>query len=169
MTIAEMLAEFHRVFVPAEPDPRLIRATLIAEEYGELQEALASGNRLAIAQEAADLVYVAYGTALVWEIDLDKERTQCQVLTTPLERAHRYVQFALQDGLIALLKSGLGHLVEAAYVTARRYGIDLDRAVAEVHRANMSKLGPDGQPVLRADGKVLKGSDYRKPNMNVAL
>ena len=35
----------------------------------------------------------------------------------------------------------------------------------EVHRSNMSKLGIDGKPVLRADGKVLKGPDYFKPDI----
>lgn len=36
---------------------------------------------------------------------------------------------------------------------------------AEVMRANMSKLGPDGKPVLRADGKVMKGPNYRPPDV----
>jgi len=36
---------------------------------------------------------------------------------------------------------------------------------AEIHRANMSKLGDDGKPVLRADGKVMKGPNYRPPDV----
>jgi predicted HAD superfamily Cof-like phosphohydrolase len=48
-------------------------------------------------------------------------------------------------------------------------GIDLDRAVAEVHRANLSKLDADGQPIYRSDGKVLKGSNYRKPDCSSAV
>ncbi len=35
----------------------------------------------------------------------------------------------------------------------------------EVHRSNMSKVGPDGQPVLRADGKVLKPAHYSPPDL----
>jgi len=38
-------------------------------------------------------------------------------------------------------------------------------AMAEVHASNMSKLGPDGRPVLRGDGKVLKGPDFRPPDL----
>ncbi|MEL7129776.1 MAG: nucleoside triphosphate pyrophosphohydrolase family protein [Pseudomonadota bacterium] len=38
-------------------------------------------------------------------------------------------------------------------------------AFAEVHRSNMSKLGEDGQPVLRDDGKVLKGPNFSPPNL----
>lgn len=40
-----------------------------------------------------------------------------------------------------------------------------DEAFAEVHRSNMSKLGPDGKPIYREDGKVLKGPNYRPPNL----
>ena len=35
----------------------------------------------------------------------------------------------------------------------------------EIHRSNMSKLGEDGKPIYREDGKVLKGPDYFKPNL----
>lgn len=44
---------------------------------------------------------------------------------------------------------------------AWEHGIDLEAVIAEKMRANMSKLGPDGKPVLRADGKVLKGENYQ--------
>lgn len=40
---------------------------------------------------------------------------------------------------------------------------------AEVHRANMSKLGDDGEPVLREDGKVMKGPNYRPPDVSGVL
>lgn len=39
------------------------------------------------------------------------------------------------------------------------------RAMAEVHRSNMSKLGVNGKPILREDGKVLKGPDFTPPNL----
>lgn len=38
-------------------------------------------------------------------------------------------------------------------------------AMAEVHASNMSKLGADGRPVLREDGKVLKGPNFRQPDL----
>lgn len=40
-----------------------------------------------------------------------------------------------------------------------------DAAFAEVHRSNMSKLGEDGNPIYREDGKVLKGPRYSPPNL----
>lgn len=44
-----------------------------------------------------------------------------------------------------------------------------DRAMAEVHASNMSKLGADGRPVLREDGKVLKGPFFRRPDLTRIL
>lgn len=66
---AEMLAQFHAA-IP-DYDHAEVRARLHYEEAGELELALESGDRLAIARELADVVYVAYGTALVFGIDLD--------------------------------------------------------------------------------------------------
>ena len=49
------------------------------------------------------------------------------------------------------------------------YGIPFDAVWAEVHRSNMAKLGPDGQPVRRADGKVLKPPGWRKPDIAAVI
>ena len=46
------------------------------------------------------------------------------------------------------------------------FGWDLNEAVRRVHASNMSKLGPDGKPVLRDDGKVLKGDQYEEPDLS---
>ena len=39
----------------------------------------------------------------------------------------------------------------------------LPAVAAEIHRSNMTKLGPDGKPIYREDGKILKGEDYEQP------
>ena len=41
----------------------------------------------------------------------------------------------------------------------------LDEALDRVHLSNMSKLGDDGKPIYREDGKVLKGPDYKPPSL----
>lgn len=63
----------------------------------------------------------------------------------------------------------LADLVYVSYGTALSLGIDLDKAIALVHESNMSKLGPNGKPVLRKDGKVLKGPNYFEPDMRPAV
>ena len=67
--------------------------------------------------------------------------------------------------LQALAKE-LADLVYVCFGTAVLAGIDLDRVLAEVHRSNMSKVGPDGRIEKRADGKVLKGPNYAPPNLS---
>lgn len=60
----------------------------------------------------------------------------------------------------------LADLVYVAYQYAENLGWDLDEALNRVHRSNMSKLGEDGEPVYREDGKVLKGPNYEPPNLS---
>ncbi|MER5205059.1 MazG nucleotide pyrophosphohydrolase domain-containing protein [Streptomyces sp. NPDC002825] len=72
---------------------------------------------------------------------------------------------ATQAGRLADIAHELADVVYVAYGTAAVHGIDLDAVLAEVHRANMSKLGPDGRPSYREDGKVLKGPSYRPPQV----
>lgn len=120
--VADMVREFHTTFrLPAADTPRLpdtrlaaLRVRLLLEEAREVEEAAEHRNLAGVAQELADVVYVAYGTALT-------------------------------------------------------YGIDLDAVVAEIHRANMSKLDADGKPILREDGKVLKSDLYRAPDVAAVL
>lgn len=63
---------------------------------------------------------------------------------------------ALGDQLYILcgtiLKHGMQHIIEDVF--------------DEIQASNMSKLGKDGKPVFREDGKILKGEDYFKPNIS---
>ncbi|CBG69591.1 MULTISPECIES: MazG nucleotide pyrophosphohydrolase domain-containing protein [Streptomyces] len=119
---AHLVREFHRAFgldtrtAPTEVSPELAahRGELLAEEAAEVAEVAVDGPLDRLAHELADVVYVAYGTALV-------------------------------------------------------HGIDLDPVIAEIHRSNMTKLGPDGRVARREDGKVLKGDHYRAPDVSAVL
>lgn len=61
-----------------------------------------------------------------------------------------------------LLKE-LADLVYVTYGYAATFGWDLDEAVMRIHTSNMSKLGDDGKPIRREDGKILKGENYKPP------
>lgn len=63
----------------------------------------------------------------------------------------------------------LADLVYVVYGAAVNIGIDLDTAVEEVHNSNMSKLDDNGNPIYNSNGKVLKGPNYKPPNMERAL
>jgi predicted HAD superfamily Cof-like phosphohydrolase len=66
---------------------------------------------------------------------------------------------ALGDKLYILcgtiLKHGLQHKIEEVF--------------AEIQRSNMSKLGEDGKPIFREDGKILKGPNYTPPSIGPIL
>ena len=57
----------------------------------------------------------------------------------------------------------LADLVYVAYQYAENLGWDLDEALNRVHLSNMTKLGEDGQPIRREDGKILKSNKYQPP------
>ena len=59
----------------------------------------------------------------------------------------------------------LADLVYVCYQYAANMGWDLDEAMHRVHESNMSKLDEEGKPILREDGKVLKGPNYTPPNL----
>ena len=59
----------------------------------------------------------------------------------------------------------LADLVYVCFQYAENLGWDLDAALDRVHQSNMTKLGEDGQPIRREDGKVLKGPNYQPPNL----
>ena len=59
----------------------------------------------------------------------------------------------------------LADLVYVAYQYAENLGWDLDEALNRVHQSNLSKLDDAGRPLLREDGKVLKGPNYQPPNL----
>lgn len=118
----ELVREFHEVMnlginsEPRLPDAELrgLRSDLMLEEISEYIRAESQDDIINIAEELADLVYVAYGTAL-------------------------------------------------------EYGIPLDKIIEEKHRSNMSKLGDDGKPIRRDDGKILKGPNFSPPNTKEIL
>ena len=60
----------------------------------------------------------------------------------------------------------LADLVYVCYQYAQNMGWLLDEALNRVHESNLSKLGADGKPLYREDGKVLKGPNYKPPDLS---
>lgn len=70
---------------------------------------------------------------------------------------------------ISYLAKELADLRVVVEGTELEFGIPGDEVYAEVHRSNMSKLGPDGKPIRRHDGKVLKGPNYEEADVLLVL
>ena len=60
----------------------------------------------------------------------------------------------------------LADLVYVCYQYAENMNWFLDEALNRVHESNMSKLDEDGKPIYREDGKVLKGPNYKPPDLS---
>jgi len=107
-----------------------------------------------IAEEFVELVGAVYGQAA---------RTEAE------SGYHRAV--AVDDGTRDTVEAAdaLADLVYVIYGMALETGIDLPAVLAEVQRSNMSKLGADGKPIYREDGKVLKGPGYFAPDVAEVL
>lgn len=94
------------------------------------------------------------------------EEPELEDLATKLI-AEGFKKFMDENGFdpVVLLKE-LANLVYVCYGYADRFGWDLDEAFRRVHLSNMSKLDPvTGKPIFREDGKILKSSAYKEPNL----
>jgi len=76
---------------------------------------------------------------------------------------------AIAAGNVVEVADALTDILYVVYGAGCAFGIDLDACFAEVHASNMSKLGEDGQPIRREDGKVMKGPNYFKPDLFAVL
>jgi predicted HAD superfamily Cof-like phosphohydrolase len=99
--------------------------------------------------------------------DIDKSLAKLRVALLQEEVAE-FVAASEKRDLVAIADA-LADIAYVVYGTALTYGIDLDSVLREVHRSNMSKLDPDGKPLMREDGKVLKSDRYFPPDIESAL
>lgn len=70
---------------------------------------------------------------------------------------------------IVEVADALTDILYVTYGAGHAFGINLDECFREVQRSNMSKLGEDGKPIYRDDGKVLKGPNYFEPDLKSIL
>ena len=76
---------------------------------------------------------------------------------------------AVADRDMVQIADALTDLLYVVYGAGHTFGVDLDECFQEVHASNMSKLGEDGRPIYREDGKVMKGPNYFEPDLENIL
>ncbi|WP_271782026.1 nucleoside triphosphate pyrophosphohydrolase family protein [Aquimarina algiphila] len=78
---------------------------------------------------------------------------------------------AAQDNDLVEVADALGDMLYILCGTIIEHGMQhkIEEVFNEIQRSNMSKLGENGQPIYREDGKVLKGPNYFKPNIKEIL
>lgn len=82
------------------------------------------------------------------------------------EENEEYLEAAKNNDLIEVADA-LGDMLYILCGTILEHGMQykIEEVFNEIQRSNMSKLGEDGNPIYREDGKVLKGPNYFKPNI----
>ena len=84
------------------------------------------------------------------------------------EENNEYLEAATNNDMIEVADA-LGDMLYILCGTILEHGMQykIEEVFNEIQRSNMSKLGEDGKPIYREDGKVLKGPNYFKPNINL--
>ncbi len=193
--IYKKVAEFHRAFDiliadrPTLPDAdtRALRMKLLDEEHKEILEADSRNHLVDIASELADLIYIACGTSVTYGIV--PFAAQNTVLFTdptfsrpllPHEACRAYWRDRLNLAYAAcidaentndlgLIAHTLGDIITVAFNMASTHGLPLVSVFNAIHDANMKKLGPDGKPIRRADGKVIKPEGWQRADIASVL
>lgn len=82
------------------------------------------------------------------------------------EENEEYLEAANNNDLVEVADA-LGDMLYILCGTIIEHGMQhkIDEVFNEIQRSNMSKLGDDGKPIYREDGKVLKGPNYFKPDI----
>jgi predicted HAD superfamily Cof-like phosphohydrolase len=82
------------------------------------------------------------------------------------EENNEYLEAVEKNDLIGIADA-LGDQLYIIYGTILKHGLQhkIEEVFREIHRSNMSKLGADGKPIYREDGKILKGPSYFRPNI----
>ena len=117
-----------------------------------------------MADAVADF-HQAFGLPMQRLPDADIDPGLARLRMDLLEEEVGELMVASEKGDLVAIADALADIAYVVYGTALTYGIDLDSVLREVHRSNMSKLGADGKPLIRQDGKVLKSDRYRPPDI----
>lgn len=86
------------------------------------------------------------------------------------EENEEYLEAANDNDLVEVADA-LGDMLYILCGTIIEHGLQykIEEVFEEIQKSNMSKLGEDGEPIYREDGKVLKGPNYFKPNIKSIL
>ena len=76
------------------------------------------------------------------------------------------LKIAIDSKNLVEVADALTDILYVTYGAGHAFGINLDKCFEEVQSSNMSKLGEDGKPIYNEKGKVMKGPNYFKPNLN---
>ena len=104
-------------------------------------------------------------------IDITDEEVNALVVSLLDEEVNELREALLEKNHVKVLDAltDIQYVLDGAYLRLGYSPQLKDLAFAEVQRSNMSKLGEDGQPIRREDGKILKGPNYTPPDLEKVI
>ena len=76
------------------------------------------------------------------------------------------LKLAMKNNDLLEVADALTDILYVTYGAGHAFGINLDKCFNEVQNSNMSKLDDNGKPIYNDSGKVMKGPNYFKPDLN---
>jgi len=120
-------------------------------------------NKLKAVQEFHESFGLGIQHKPIAKLDDDKLKLRFNLMA---EENEEYLEAAKNNDLTEVADA-LGDMLYILCGTILEHGMQykIEEVFNEIQRSNMSKLGEDGNPIYREDGKVLKGPNYFKPNI----
>ena len=124
-------------------------------------------EKIKAVQDFHNAFKIGYAKSPIASLAGDKNKLRFKLMA---EENEEYVQAAQNNDLVEVADA-LGDMLYILCGTIIEHGLQdkIEAVFNEIQRSNMSKLGADGQPIYREDGKVLKGPNYFKPNLKQIL
>ncbi len=121
--------------------------------------------------KAVELFHNAFGLGVSQEMQADLGTAKNKLRFNLMDEENKeYLEAAESNDLIEVADA-LGDMLYILCGTILEHGMQykIEEVFEEIQRSNMSKLGSDGRPIYREDGKVLKGPNYFKPDIKEIL
>ncbi|MBL6648137.1 MAG: nucleoside triphosphate pyrophosphohydrolase family protein [Flavobacteriaceae bacterium] len=110
---------------------------------------------------------LSYKYSPVADIGIDKINLRFKLMA---EENQEYFEAAKNNDIVEVADA-LGDMLYILCGTIIEHGMQdkIEEIFDEIQKSNLSKLGEDGKPIYRNDGKVMKGPNYFKPNISEIL
>ena len=121
--------------------------------------------------KAVRLFHETYGLGVSEEMKADLGALKNELRYNLMKEENEEYLEAVQNNDIIEIADALGDMLYILCGTILEHGLQhkIEEVFDEIQRSNMSKLGEDGKPIYREDGKVMKGPNYFKPNFEKIL
>src|SRR5210317_1873516 len=120
---------------------------------------------------SVELFHRSFGLGVSHSMKADLGTAKNKLRFNLMDEENKEYLEAAQNNDLAEVADALGDMLYILCGTIIEHGMQdkIEAVFNEIQKSNMSKLGEDGVPIYREDGKVMKGPNYFKPNLKAVL